>query len=77
MAASMPPSQREYQLAHLNQGLSSNIVAVNIALPIVATIAVILRLTARRMKRADCKADDFVLVAALVSFSLSRGATEY
>jgi len=62
----MPPAGKSYQLAHINQSLSSNIIGVSVALPIVATIAVILRLIARRLKRAEWKADDLVVIAALV-----------
>ena len=66
MAAQMPQAEKEYQLAHINQTLSNRIIAVNIALPIVATAALILRLISRRLKKAEWKADDCVLIVALV-----------
>ena len=66
MAGVIPEAELQYQLAHINQSSSSHIIAVNIALPILSTIAVLLWLYSRRLKRTPWKADDFVVVSALV-----------
>ena len=64
MALSTPQAESEYQV----QSLSSTVIGLNIALPVVATIAVVLRLVAQRSRGARWKADGFVLIAALVGF---------
>ena len=66
MAGVIPNAELQYQLAHINQSSSSHMIAVNIALPILSTIVVLLRLYSRRLKRTPWKADDFVVVSALV-----------
>ena len=66
MAAVIPKAELQYQLAHINQSSSSQIIAVNIALPILSTVVVLLRLYSRRLERIPWKADDFVVFSALV-----------
>ena len=66
MADLVPDAEKQYQLAHIDQTLSNSIIAVNIAVLVIATTAVILRLVSRTVKGTAWKADDSVLVAALV-----------
>lgn len=66
MPIAIPEAELQYQLAHINQSTSSPIIAVNIALPILSTIAILLRLYSGRIKRTPWKADDFVVLGALV-----------
>lgn len=46
--------------------LSKKVLAANIVLPILATIAVVLRFAARKTTRSSLKADDYVILLALV-----------
>ena len=47
-------------------GDSRSILGVNIALPILATVAVGLRVLARRRKQLPLKSDDYTIIIALV-----------
>lgn len=57
----------EYQLQHHRDDRRREIVAVNVALILLASISVVLRLLARRLHKAPLKADDYVMIAAMVS----------
>ena len=46
--------------------LSRSVIAANVVLIALASIAVILRLVARRKQRLALKGDDFTIIAALV-----------
>ena len=50
----------------------STILALNIAFPIVSTLAVILRFEARRVKRIHLGADDWTILVALVYSKIRR-----
>lgn len=66
MAATLPPGEYRYPLAHIQQSISTSMIAVNVVLPAVATVFVVLRMLACKMTRASWQANDFVLMAALV-----------
>lgn len=72
MAAPLSPAELKYQLAHINQSISGSMVAINIALPVIATAFVVLRMIARQTKRAPWQADDFVILSALVGYLVQR-----
>ena len=63
----IPEAELEYQLAHTNQSTSPPIIALDIAVPIPPTIAVLLRLYSRRLKRMPWEADGFVMIGSLVT----------
>lgn len=48
--------------------LSKSTIAGNVILELLATIAVALRLVARRNRKLELKADDYVIIFALVCF---------
>lgn len=62
----------QYQLSHIHDDRSKDIVSSNIVCGIIAIIAVTLRLASRRLCKAAILADDYVCFAALVSSSLVR-----
>ena len=47
--------------------LSQSVLAANVVLPILATIAVVLRFVARKSTKSPLKADDYVILIALAS----------
>lgn len=49
---------------------SSGVLSANIVLPILAIIAVVLRLIARRTKKQYLLSDDYTIIFALVKLSL-------
>ncbi len=57
----------QYQLSHIHDDRSRDIVSSNIVCGIIAIIAVTLRLASRRLCKAAILADDYVCLAALVS----------
>lgn len=57
----------QYQLSHIHEDRSKDIVYSNIICIVIALIAVVLRLASRRLCRAAILADDYVCFAALVS----------
>lgn len=63
---SLPPAEAQYQLDHVNQSQVSNIVSSHIACLTIAVVAIILRFISRRMSKTPIKADDWMIVAALV-----------
>lgn len=57
----------ESQLLHHHDDRQREIVAVNVALVLLASISVVLRLLGRRFRKAPLKADDYVMIVAMVS----------
>ena len=57
----------EYQLLHFREDRRREIISINIPLIVVASISVVLRLLGRRIHRAPWKADDYVMMLAMVS----------
>lgn len=69
---SLPPSQVQYQLAHINEDRASDIIISHaIVLPL-AVIAVIARFTARHLCKAHIGPDDYMIVVALVRLICRR-----
>ena len=64
---SLPPAEAQYQLDHINQSRVHDIVSSHIACLVIAVAAIILRFISRRMSKTAIKADDWMIVAALVS----------
>lgn len=67
MPVAPPPTTIDHQLTHWDENMSPDIVAVNVALIVLATIAVLSRLISRRIKAAPLQADDFMVMVSLVS----------
>ena len=63
---SLPPAQAQYQLDHVDESRANNIRSSLIACLAIATIAVILRFVSRRMVTTSIRADDWMIVVALV-----------
>ena len=61
----------QYQLSHMHEDRSKDIVNSNIVCGIIAIIGVTLRLVSRRLCKSAILADDYVCFAALVSHFLS------
>ena len=55
--------------AELEENSVSAVIAANAALASIATVAVALRFWSRRLKRHDIKADDILILFALVGVS--------
>ena len=53
-------------------GISTSIVVVDTVLPVLAILAVVLRLLARRSKSQSLEVDDFLILVALVDRPFSR-----
>lgn len=68
-----PPNAQEiqYQLAHIHQDRSNDIVVSHAICIVIAVVAVVLRFASRRLCKAPILADDFMTIVALVSFSLN------
>ena len=66
-----PPSAEEieYQLAHIHQDRSSDIVVSHAICIVIALIAVVLRFSSRRLCKAPILADDYMIIVALVRLS--------
>lgn len=64
--AAPSPSEIQYQLDHIREDRSSDIVISHIICMTLATVAVILRFTSRRLCKAAILADDYMIIAALV-----------
>ena len=62
----LPPAQAAYQYDHVNESRASELVTSQIACLIIAVVAVVLRFISRRMLKTALKADDWMIVAALV-----------
>ena len=68
-----PPNAQEiqYQLAHIHQDRSNDIVISHAICIVIAVVAVVLRFSSRRLCKAPILADDFMTIVALVRFSLN------
>ena len=75
MASTFSPEEVAYERAHWNEDKGPAMIAGGIVLIGFATVAVILRLMARKMKRLPWMADDYFIVAALVSSNPGRKST--
>ena len=64
--ASPSPSEIQYQLTHIHEDHSSDIVVSHIICITLATVAVALRFVSRRVCRAAILSDDYMIIAALV-----------
>ena len=73
MAAPMPPEQLEYYEEHASDTVQPNLIATIVLGLAVACLAVILRFLARRMNKLPFRADDWLVLLALVQhFSYER-----
>lgn len=63
--AAPTPSEIQYQLEHIHQNRSGDIVVSHIICMTLASIAVILRFASRRLCRAALLADDYTIIVAL------------
>ena len=66
MAAEVPQSVIDYQLARKDEFSASGLIPFLIAGISICAVAVALRLWARRTAKLDLKADDWTLLVALV-----------
>lgn len=55
-----------YQLSHYYESKVGSLIAGTVVMVVASTIAVVLRLISRRVKKAKLGADDYVAVAGLV-----------
>lgn len=62
----LPPAEAHYQLAHVHESRVYDIVSSHIACLVIAVIAIVLRFVSRRMSKTAIKADDWMIVVALV-----------
>ena len=67
---SLPPAEAQYQLDHVNESRAEAIFSSYIACLIIAIVAIVLRFISRRMSKTAIKADDWMIVAALVNSRL-------
>ena len=63
------PTEIQYQLLHIHEDRSKDIVNSNAICMVIAIVAVTLRFVSRRLCKAAFLADDYVCLAALVSLS--------
>ena len=63
----LSPAEIKYELAHIHDNRASNIVVSSIICISSATVAVLLRLLARRLSKVKILADDYMMIFALVS----------
>ena len=70
MAAGITPQETGYETLHFRDDKGPAIVAGSILLIVFATIAVVCRLAARRIKRTAWGADDYTIVLSLVGLRL-------
>ena len=63
---SLPPAEAQYQLDHVDESRVNDVLSTLISCLVIATIAVILRFILRSMVTTGIKADDWMVVAALV-----------
>lgn len=68
-----PPNAQEikYQLAHIHEDRSNDIVVSHAICIVIAVVAVVLRFSSRRLCKAPILADDFMSIVALVRFSFN------
>ena len=67
--ASPNAQEIQYQLAHIHQDRSIDIVVSHAICIVIAVVAVVLRLSSRRICKAPLLADDYMTIAALVRLS--------
>ena len=63
------PAEIQYQLLHIREDRSKDIVNSNTICMVIAIVAVALRFVSRRLCKVAILADDYVCLAALVSLS--------
>ena len=63
---SLPSAQAQYQLDHVDESKVNDILASLTSCLVIASTAVILRFISRRMVPTSIRADDWMIVAALV-----------
>ena len=63
---SLPTAEAKYQLAHINESKVGDIVATLIVCLVIAVFAIMLRFVSRLMNKARLKADDWMVVVALL-----------
>lgn len=61
----------QYQLAHIDQDRSNDIVISHGICIVIAVVAVVLRFSSRRLCKAPILADDYMTISALVRLSLN------
>ncbi|KAL8821484.1 MAG: hypothetical protein Q9191_007297 [Dirinaria sp. TL-2023a] len=66
MAESIPPAQLQYYEKHASDNMKPNLIAAAVLGLVIACIAVLLRFIARWKQRASVKADDWLILLALV-----------
>ena len=68
MAARVPTfAEVQYEYAHKNDDRGQDVVTGTVATFALATVAIILRLTGRRISKSFLQADDWTILAAWVS----------
>ncbi|KAI9831633.1 MAG: hypothetical protein M1826_003242 [Phylliscum demangeonii] len=67
--ATIDPKDIAYQLTHWHDDRGPLIVGVNVALALLAAVAVILRFWARRLVKAAVREDDYAIVVALALYA--------
>lgn len=67
MVSSLLPGDIEYQLKHYYDNQGGVVTGVSIGFFVGASIAVVLRLLARRFTGAGYELDDYVIIVALVN----------
>lgn len=70
MAGGLTPQEIVYETVHFHDNKGPAIVGGSILLIVFATIAVVLRLVSRRIKRTAWGADDYTIVLSLVGCGL-------
>ena len=65
--ASLPPSEIAYQEAHINDNLSTTLIAVCNVFTVLAVLSLLARLAARRLARTPLGWDDYLAIAAMVT----------
>lgn len=69
----LPPSEIQYQEAHIKDNAQPSIIAANVITFTIACIATLLRLIARRLQRLKLQTDDYMLVTGTVSSGPIQG----
>jgi len=64
--AAPTPSEVQYQLEHIHQDRSRDIVVSHVICITLATVALVLRFASRRLCKAAILADDYMIIIALV-----------
>lgn len=69
LSMAISPEQVAYQRAHIHESKTSGLIGSTAALTAVATVLVFARFVARRHAKLGLKADDYLILLALVSTS--------